>query len=237
MSRESEGQADIRDMRIVHSALRRDLERTRIVLSDPALITDRRRSAIGDHLVWLMHNLHRHHSGEDAHVWPEIRRREPSAGPLLDEMDADHRRITEPIREIEQLGPSFSAGTVPAPELLAALARLEEALLPHLAREEREMMPVVAEVLSQAEWKKLGHRAFIKGKPFLDLALEGHWVIDNAMPADRERMVTELPAVPRFILLHLLGGRYARRSKTLWAGTPAAAVPPLTADAAEERHR
>jgi hypothetical protein len=224
-------------MRIVHSALRRDLERTWIVLSDPALLTDRRRRAIGDHLVWLMHALHRHHTGEDEQVWPEVRRRESSAGPLLDEMDADHRRIAEPIKEIEEIGPSFSAGTVSAPEMLAALARLEEALLPHLAREEREMMPVVAQVLSGTEWKRLGHSAFIKGKPFLDLAVEGHWVIDNALQADRKRMVTELPAVPRFILLHFLGGPYARRFKALWDGTPAAAVPPLTAEATEERRR
>lgn len=105
----AEGPADIRDMRILHSALRRDLERTRIVLSDPALVTGDRRRAIGAHLVWLMHTLHRHHTGEDEHVWPEIRRREPSAGPLLDEMDTDHRRIAEPIREIEQVAVSLGA--------------------------------------------------------------------------------------------------------------------------------
>ncbi|MGH3376114.1 MAG: hemerythrin domain-containing protein [Actinoallomurus sp.] len=237
MSRESDGvgggSADIEDMRIVHSALRRDLERTRIVVSDPALLTDDRRRAIGAHLVWLMHTLHRHHTGEDEHVWPEIRRRAPSAGPLLDQMDADHRRIAEPIRETERVGVSFGAGAVAASEVLAALVGLERAVLPHLAREEREMMPIVARVLSRAEWKRLGHRAFIKGKPFLDLAIEGHWVIDNATPADRERMVTEIPALPRLVLLHLLRGRYARRFKALWDGTPAATLPPLSIEAAE----
>ncbi|MQA82517.1 MAG: hemerythrin domain-containing protein [Streptosporangiales bacterium] len=236
--RGAEGPADIQDMRIVHSALRRDLERTRIVLSDAATtLTDRRRRAIGEHLLWLMHTLHRHHTGEDEHVWPEIRRREPSAGPLLDEMDTDHRRIAEPIREIEQVAASLVAGTIGASEVLACLARLEDAVLPHLAREEREMMPVVAQVLSRSEWKKLGHRAFLKGKPLSDLALEGHWVIDHATPADRQRMVTELPALPRFILLHLLGGRYARRAKALWDDTPAAALPPLSAEAREGRRR
>lgn len=233
----AEAPADIRDMRIVHSALRRDLERTRIVLSDPALVTDDRRRAIGAHLVWLMHTLHRHHTGEDEHVWPEIRRREPSAGPLLDEMDTDHRRIAELIREIEQVAVSFGAGAVQVSEVLDALARLEEAVLPHLAREEQEVMPVVAQVLSRTEWQRLGHRAFIKGKPFLDLAMEGHWVIDNATPADRERMVTELPTLPRFILLHLLCGRYARRFRELWDGTPAAGLPPLSIEATEGRHR
>ncbi|TCC24392.1 hypothetical protein [Kribbella sindirgiensis] len=60
--------ADIDDMRIVHSALRRDLERVRIVASDPELLTESRRQAIGEHVVWLTHTLHRHHHGEDEHV-------------------------------------------------------------------------------------------------------------------------------------------------------------------------
>ncbi|MBF8189070.1 hemerythrin domain-containing protein [Nonomuraea sp. K274] len=94
-----DGPADIQDMRIVHSALRRDLERTRMVASDPALLTDSRRQAIGTHLAWLMHTLHRHHSGEDEQVWPEIRRRDPSAAALLDQMDADHRRLAGPMEE------------------------------------------------------------------------------------------------------------------------------------------
>lgn len=234
MNHESEGPADIRNMRIVHSALRRDLERTRIVLSDPGLLTDGRRRAIGAHLVWLMQSLHRHHTGEDEHVWPEIRRREPAAGPLLDDMDTDHRRIAEPIREIERVAVAFGAGTLSASEVLAGLVRLEDALLPHLAREEQEMMPVVAQVLSRTEWNRLATRAFIKGKAFMDLAIEAHWVLDNATPADRERMETEVPAVPRFILLHLLRGPYAKRFKALWEGTPAAALPPLSAERWED---
>lgn len=235
MSSEPAGPA-VQDMRIVHSALRRDLERTRIVLSEPTLLTDRRRRAIGDHLVWLMHTLHRHHSGEDHHLWPEIRRREPSAGSLLDQMDADHRRIAEPIQEVEQVAAAFAAGTSRASRMLASLAGLAEALLPHLAREERDMMPVVDRVLSHAEWRKLSHRAFVKGKSFRDLALEGHWVIDHATPADRQRIVTVVPALPRFILLRFLGGRYARRFETLWGDTQAATLPPLSAEATEGRH-
>jgi hemerythrin HHE cation binding domain-containing protein len=206
------------------------------VLSEPALLTEDRRRAIGEHLVWLMHTLHRHHTGEDDHLWPEIRHREPSAGPLLDQMDADHRRIAEPIQEIEQVGASFAAGTAQASQVLACLARLEEALLPHLAREERDMMPVVDRVLPPAEWRKLSQRAFVKGKPLRTLAMEGHWVLDHATPADRQRIVTVVPALPRFVLLRLLGGPYARRVKTLWKGTRAAALPPLSAEATEGRH-
>ncbi|MEU8226303.1 hemerythrin domain-containing protein [Kribbella sp. NPDC048915] len=225
-----DGPADIQDMRIIHSALRRDLERTTIVASDPALLTDTRRQALGEHTAWMMHTLHRHHSGEDAEVWPEMRRRNPAAGALLDRMDADHRQIAEPMDELESVGSRFGAGTADASELLAAVARLKEPLLPHLAREEQEMMPVVAQSMTHREWHALTQRAFVKGKPVKELAMEGHWVLDNAPTRDRDRMVTVLPAVPRWVLLNLMGGPYRRKRETLWAGTPAADLAPLSID-------
>lgn len=223
--------ADIRNMAIVHSALRRDLVRTRLVLTGAAPIDAARTRALGEHLLWMMDMLHHHHSGEDTHVWPEIRRRNPAAGPLIDDMNADHERIAEPLRALERTATSFTSGSASAPDLLAALDRLENPLLPHLAREEREMMPLVAQTLSQREWLDLDYRAFVKGKSPWRLGLEGHWIIDHATDADRDRMVAVIAAVPRFILLHGFRRRYARKVRALWAGTPAAEVAPVTAEA------
>ncbi|WP_236052193.1 hemerythrin domain-containing protein [Nonomuraea cypriaca] len=163
--------------------------------------------------------MHRHHSGEDEQVWPEIRRRDPSAAALLDQMDADHRRLAGGMEDLEAVAGSFGAGTVPTSEILTELARLQEVLLPHLAREEQEMMPVLAQVLTHGEWHELSHRAFVKGKSLQNLAMEGHWVLDNATPEDRARMLTVLPAVPRFLLLRFLGGPYARKFEALWGGS------------------
>ncbi|TCC24393.1 hypothetical protein E0H50_32650 [Kribbella sindirgiensis] len=63
-------------------------------------------------------------------------------------MDGDHRSIGRPMRDIEDAGEPFGAGTIPASELLDRLTRLQTVLLPHLAREEEEMMPVVAKLRS-----------------------------------------------------------------------------------------
>lgn len=234
MSPNSVGPA-ARDMRIVHSALRRDLERARVVLSEPSLITDRRRRALSEHLAWMMHTLHGHHSGEDKHIWPEIRIREPAAGALLDDMDADHRRIHGPIDDLEAVAASYGTGTASESEVLASLSALEASLLPHLVREEREMMPMVDRTLSEREWETLSDRAFMKSKGVRELAMEGHWVIDNASPDDRQYMLAKLPAVPRFVLLRLMGGPYHRRVSGLWKGTLASGLPPLSIDALNER--
>ena len=54
--------ADTRMMGIVHSALRRDLVRARLVLAEPAPLTGERRTALADHVRWLMDFLHHHHT-------------------------------------------------------------------------------------------------------------------------------------------------------------------------------
>ena len=69
--------ADTQMMPIVHSALRRDLVRLRIVLGTPEAAEPRRRTALAEHVLWLMHFLHDHHSGEDDGLYPLVVRRNP----------------------------------------------------------------------------------------------------------------------------------------------------------------
>ena len=66
--------ADTRTMGIVHSALRRDLERTRVALTTAPYPDAARRRAIGDHLLAMLHFLHVHHQGEGAGLWPMVLR-------------------------------------------------------------------------------------------------------------------------------------------------------------------
>jgi hypothetical protein len=40
--------------------------------------------ALGKHVSWMLDFLHAHHSGEDAGLWPLVRRRNPAAVELLD---------------------------------------------------------------------------------------------------------------------------------------------------------
>ncbi len=89
--------ADTRSMGIVHSALRRDLERTRLVLSASPHPGEEQRRAIAEHLMWMMHFLHVHHTGEDDGLWPLVLAKNPAAAELLDRMDADHKRIAPAI--------------------------------------------------------------------------------------------------------------------------------------------
>src|SRR5262245_37563850 len=89
--------ADVRDMGIVHSALRRDLRRLAIVLDSNAPISGERRQALAEHALFMTHFLHAHHTGEDDQLWPAVRKRNHAAAALLDEMESDHRKIAPTI--------------------------------------------------------------------------------------------------------------------------------------------
>ncbi len=89
-------------------------------------------------------------------------------------------------------------------------------LLPHLDREVAEAMPAVAQTLTARDWEAW-NKANVKGKPLRELGLAGHWLIDEIDPEDYQVVANQVPAVPRFILLHGFAGHYRRRRDAWWS--------------------
>jgi hemerythrin-like domain-containing protein len=215
-------------MGIIHSALRRDLERTRIVLGGPEPISLERRTALAQHLIWLMHFLHVHHTDEDTGLWPEVRRRDPDAAALIEVMEADHQRIGPGIEAVEAAARAWRNDAGVRGDLGIALAALSRDLLPHLRREEEQMMPVVAAAFTTAEYEQLGQELFVKTKSRTEFIRLGYWTLDGLDDAGREHMLAGVPR-PAQVLLDLLFARgHRRRQERLWGGTAAAAVPSLS---------
>lgn len=229
-----QGPADTRSMGIVHSALRRDLERTRLVLTERPHPGPEQRRAVASHLTWMMHFLHQHHTGEDTGLWPLVRTKNPSAGPLLDQMDDDHRQIAPAITGLENTARAYHDDESARERLLRALAALTDVLLPHLRREELEMMPVVAATLTDAEYRAVEHENFVAPKGLRELGTEGHWVLDGLPPEGRAVMLSVVAAVPRFVLLHGFARSYRRAAARRWGDGAAARVPSLQLSMASE---
>ncbi len=221
--------ADTAMMGIVHSALRRDLTRTSVVLGAETATGDAQRTALTAHLAWMMEFLHRHHEGEDAGLWPLVRALNPSAGDLLDQMEHDHAQITPAMETVNTATRRYADdGSAQARDgLVAALESLRAVLDPHLLREEQEMMPVVSKTLTHAQWENFNQEHFIKPKSKSELGREGHWLIDSIDPAGYKVVVGNVPPIPRFILLHAFAGRYARDSAARWGA--AVSTKPLPA--------
>jgi hypothetical protein len=227
MSEVLDGPADTQMMGIVHSALRRDLERSRIVLR-AGTVPDARRVALAEHLVWMMEFLHHHHEGEDNGLYVLVRSKDATLGEILDSMNSEHAAIVPAMAEVELAAQSWAQDPTEAPRVLAALEALKVVLGPHLKHEEEEMMPLVQRVVTQREWREWDQATNVGPKSNKQLAFEGHWLIDNTTPADRNIVVHLVPPVPRFFLVNFMGGAYQKRRTALWDGTPAVDVPSLT---------
>jgi iron-sulfur cluster repair protein YtfE (RIC family) len=219
MPRNDAGQpADTRMMIIVHQALRRDLQRAATALEATTPPADRQRVAMADHLGWMMEFLRAHHQSEDEGLFPVVRARRPDAADLLDQMDDDHQTIARSIDSVDVAASTY--GTTDAPStravLAVAISDLEEVLLPHLQREEELVLPIASEALDDAEWQAIEHEHNVKPKTIAQLGREGHWLIDDASPADRDTVLGLVPAVPRFALLHGYGPIYRRQRDACW---------------------
>ncbi|SUE13844.1 Uncharacterized conserved protein [Rhodococcus gordoniae] len=76
------------------------------------------------------------------------------AGPLADRMNTDHHTIEPAISAVEAAALDLRSDRPGSGEALgAALSRLSEVLLPHLELEEREMMPLVSDSITDAQWR------------------------------------------------------------------------------------
>jgi Hemerythrin HHE cation binding domain/Polyketide cyclase / dehydrase and lipid transport len=217
MTTDADLPADTRMMRIVHQALRRDLERARAALTSPGL-SAAQQTAIARHLSWMMGFLRAHHYSEDDGLYPLVRQRDRGATAILDAMHTDHEAIAAQVADVEKVAASVVSGdTIGPPEpLTRSLDLLADVLLPHLQREEDDMMPVVSAVVSKAEWTALEQQYNLKPKSPAQLGWEGHWLIDAASPEDRQAVLHLVPPVPRFLLLHGFARSYRRRAAACW---------------------
>lgn len=211
--------ADTRMMGIVHSALKRDLRRARDVLSAEPPPRGRQRVALGEHVAWMLDFLHGHHSGEDLGLWPLVRDRNPGAAGLLDSMEADHARIAPAAEVAATAAAAYTTTTTDAPRaaLVSALDDLLGVLVPHLDREVAEAMPVVSTSISDRDWKDIEQRYFVKKKSTRELAMEGHWMIEDIDPEGYDVVVHTVPPVLRFVLVHGFGPAHRRQAKVRWS--------------------
>jgi hypothetical protein len=144
---------------------------------------------------------------------------QPGRGGLLEAMETEHRAIVPAIDALTAAAQRYRSaqGDAPREELIAALDALTSVLLPHLDRKVAQAMPVVSQTLTAREWEAWNKQANVKGKPLRELGLEGHWLIEEIDPEGYQVVAGQVPAVPRFILLHGFARPYRRRRDAWWS--------------------
>ena len=198
---QADAPADVGFMRALHAALRRDLSRLR----DAAAQLDGSAGAPPAVLAgWdaFRAQLDNHHSAEDDDLWPVLRGELSDPGDLasVDAMAEEHRQIPPALAGVDAALRGGGELTAPA-ELLSAV------VLDHLAHEEREVLPLIEQHLTRAQWRAFLHKERSRRSPrerpeFLT------WILDDAGEQDAAAVLAEMPPPARLVYRRVLRPRY-----------------------------
>lgn len=200
-SGEADAPAEVGFMRALHAALRRDLSRLR----DAAAQIDSSAGAPATVLAgWdaFRAELDNHHQAEDDDLWPVLRRELSDPGELasVDAMVEEHKHIEPALAGVD-------AALRGGGELAARVETLSTVVLDHLAHEEREVLPLIEQHMTRAQWRAFMVKERNKRPPrerpeFLT------WVLDDAGEQDAAAVLTELPPPARLVYRWVLRPRY-----------------------------
>jgi deazaflavin-dependent oxidoreductase (nitroreductase family) len=103
-----------------------------------------------DRCLAFCSGLHNHHAGEDIVIFSFLQQRFPELASVLEDLRAEHARVSELRSELLELlsGPEPATAT-------AEFDRLAAALTAHLDREERLLVPIL-NALPDVPWPKFG---------------------------------------------------------------------------------
>ncbi|OKI04563.1 cation-binding protein [Streptomyces sp. CB02923] len=99
---------------------------------------------IRQHCLAFCQSLEFHHTGEDAHIFPTVARYHPELRPALDRLQEEHRTIARIQNDL--LGLLADIGNADPKRFLTDLERMSGELRAHLAYEEEQLIPALADV-------------------------------------------------------------------------------------------
>ena len=202
-SEEATHPADVGFMWAMHNAFRRDLTRLEQLARDANT-----GASVGQDLqrAWdsFRDRLHRHHAAEDDDLWPVLRDHLTAPADLasVDRMVEEHQALSEAMDAVDR---AIAAGT--GADLTAAVDRLSRTARDHLDHEERDVLPLVENNLSRADWRAFlvteRRQTQLRARPeFLG------WVLDEASPDDARAVLAELPPPGRLAYRYVIRPRY-----------------------------
>jgi hemerythrin-like domain-containing protein len=197
------------EMALIHRLIRRGFERARKVVLAPGATA--RAGAVAEYVGFHLDGLQAHHSSEDELVWPALYERASLSDALIRRMEEQHAGLHDAIETTRRELVAWEATpTASGSEALAtALSTVVDRLAEHLAEEERDIVPLIAAHITQAEWDHLGKVAFSKFTPKQRFTAMGE-MLAAAHPTEAARMLAGLPA-PSKVFWRLLGRRKYER--------------------------
>ena len=204
--------------RLIHAAVRRDLDRLAAALSsfpagDQARARDLERAYAN-----LRQQLTKHHEDEDTHIWPMLAQAGVKPA-LLDAMEAEHHAMADALAETGDAMTTL-AGTGSAADASAAsasVASTREVVDRHLDHEEAELEPELVPYLESPEWKAVEKK--LRSQPPGVAGRFFAWLTDGMSDEHRAYLRRTVPAPVVAVLVRLFGRSYTRDVAPVWRVT------------------
>jgi hemerythrin-like domain-containing protein len=215
----SERMADVRDMYMAHTMMRREFRLLPQLVRDVTPGDVKRAEIVGAHAELLCLVLHLHHEGEDLVLWPLLLERGgQEATSVVPGMEEQHHAIERAHATVTALLPSWRATARGGDELASTLDQLLTVLLEHMALEEKEILPLAAQHVTAAEWEQMGQHGMAKS-PKKTLPLTFGMVMYEGDPAVVKAVLAHAPLPARLLMPHIGPRLYASHAKRVH-GTP-----------------
>jgi hemerythrin-like domain-containing protein len=221
-----EQMADVGEMYLVHTMLRREFSLLPGLVRGPGRIDAKRRARIGAHIKLVCQILHTHHGGEDLVLWPLLLERAVAeATEIVAVMEEQHQAIAAAHDEaVHRLGDWCRFGRDPE-GFATVLDDLAWVLAEHTALEEKAVLPLAEKYVTAAEWQQMGqHGMNTFQKRLLPLAFG--MLMYEGDPAVMRRTLANLPQPARLLMPIIAPRAFGRRARRIY-GT--ATPPKITA--------
>jgi hemerythrin-like domain-containing protein len=216
-----------REMLMLHDSFRREFGLMPGLVRGVEAGDRERAQVITEHITDVSTLLHRHHHGEDANIWPLLLERCPGeCAPLVKQMEAQHEDIATIGGEIDdRLRAWAAAAAEPREALAAALDRLLAVLREHLTDEEKNVVPLIEQHITSAEWDQAVEKEAADVDPAA-LPFEFGMVMYEGDPEVVDTIVAKMPESVRPVIRELAARAFAEHSR-LVHGT---ATPPRSTE-------
>lgn len=204
--------------RVIHEAVRRDLDRLHTALFSVRAGDAPRARQLERAYANLHRELVHHHEGEDALVFPYVA--SVGGGPvvtsLLETMEGEHQAMAAALAETSELMAAYasSASASNAESARASVARTRAVVDRHLDHEEQEFEPLLLPHAQTPEWKAVEKRLRPKS-----LAVTGRflaWIQDGMSPEARTYLDATIPRPVTLLVARLAGRAYSREVAPVW---------------------
>jgi len=204
--------------KVIHCAVRRDLDRFRRALDD--YVDGDRARAEALHRAWVNFDaqLTEHHEGEHEIAWPALMAI-GVAGPTIDAFDAEHETMAAELAATREAMETLRRTTTRADADVAAAAmeRLRTTTVTHLDHEEQVTEPAFAQHENDPVLKEMGKKFSRRSGP-PKAGIFFAWVEDGATPEERTALRASVPGPVLAIIGGVFGRRYRKEIAPVWAG-------------------